>query len=551
MSAPARPAAAAANGAGAHEPAAARPLRGAKLALLTFALSLATFIEVLDSTVANVAVPAISGSLGVSNSQGTWVISSYSVAAAIAVPLTGWLARRVGEQRLFVASVILFTLTSLLCGLARDLEVLVACRALQGLFSGPMVPLSQTILMRAFPPAKRTLALALWGMTVLLAPIFGPVVGGWLIDNFSWPWIFLINLPIGLFSFAVCTLMLRPRASRGEASPIDVPGIVLLVIGVGSLQAMLDLGHDRGWFDSSLITALAIAAGVSLVSLLIWELGEAHPVVELSLFRERTFTFCVVIISLGMMSFSVVGVVFPLWLQAVMGYTAYQAGLATASMGLLALVFSILVGVYASRVDARVLVTFGFGVFAAVMGWSTHFHAVDDVRAGGDAAADPGDGAAVLLHSADGGDAVAGGGRQAGGGVEPVELPEDVVGGVRHGAERDVVGQPGDVSLRGGVAGGDAGLGEHAAVRGRAARDGAARRARAELAAPGGAAAGVHDGDERHVLHGERDVRAAGGADVADAAEAGRGGDDGALTGEVAVRGARMPGDARRPPLSG
>ncbi|WP_048813679.1 DHA2 family efflux MFS transporter permease subunit, partial [Burkholderia mallei] len=295
------------------------------------------------------------------------------VAAAIAVPLTGWLARRVGEQRLFVASVILFTLTSLLCGLARDLEVLVACRALQGLFSGPMVPLSQTILMRAFPPAKRTFALALWGMTVLLAPIFGPVVGGWLIDNFSWPWIFLINLPIGLFSFAVCTLMLRPRASRGEASPIDVPGIVLLVIGVGSLQAMLDLGHDRGWFDSSLITALAIAAGVSLVSLLIWELGEAHPVVELSLFRERTFTFCVVIISLGMMSFSVVGVVFPLWLQAVMGYTAYQAGLATASMGLLALVFSILVGVYASRVDARVLVTFGFGVFAAVMGWSTHF----------------------------------------------------------------------------------------------------------------------------------------------------------------------------------
>ncbi len=301
------------------------------------------------------------------------VVLRVAVAAAIAVPLTGWLARRVGEQRLFVASVILFTLTSLLCGLARDLEVLVACRALQGLFSGPMVPLSQTILMRAFPPAKRTLALALWGMTVLLAPIFGPVVGGWLIDNFSWPWIFLINLPIGLFSFAVCTLMLRPRASRGEASPIDVPGIVLLVIGVGSLQAMLDLGHDRGWFDSSLITALAIAAGVSLVSLLIWELGEAHPVVELSLFRERTFTFCVVIISLGMMSFSVVGVVFPLWLQAVMGYTAYQAGLATASMGLLALVFSILVGVYASRVDARVLVTFGFGVFAAVMGWSTHF----------------------------------------------------------------------------------------------------------------------------------------------------------------------------------
>ncbi|MGN4093200.1 MFS transporter, partial [Burkholderia gladioli] len=180
-----------------------QPMRGARLALLTFALSLATFIEVLDSTVTNVAVPSISGSLGVSNSQGTWVISSYSVAAAIAVPLTGWLARRFGERRLFVTSIVLFTLTSLLCGMASDLNVLVVCRAMQGLFSGPMVPLSQTILMRAFPQDKRTLALALWAMTVLLAPILGPVVGGWIVSNYSWPWIFLINLPVGLFSFTV------------------------------------------------------------------------------------------------------------------------------------------------------------------------------------------------------------------------------------------------------------------------------------------------------------------------------------------------------------
>src|SRR5579859_4620478 len=161
------------------------PLRGFNLALLTLGLSLGTFIEVLDVTVANVAVPTIAGSLGVSNSQGTWVISSYSVAGAIVVPLTGWLARRVGELRLFVGAVLLFTLTSLLCGLARDLHVLVICRALQGLCSGPMVPLSQTILLRTFPPDKRTIALALWAMTVLLAPIFGPVVGGWIVDNFS------------------------------------------------------------------------------------------------------------------------------------------------------------------------------------------------------------------------------------------------------------------------------------------------------------------------------------------------------------------------------
>ncbi|MDC6133407.1 DHA2 family efflux MFS transporter permease subunit, partial [Burkholderia gladioli] len=211
-------------------------MRGARLALLTFALSLATFIEVLDSTVTNVAVPSISGSLGVSNSQGTWVISSYSVAAAIAVPLTGWLARRFGERRLFVTSIVLFTLTSLLCGMASDLNVLVVCRAMQGLFSGPMVPLSQTILMRAFPQDKRTLALALWAMTVLLAPILGPVVGGWIVSNYSWPWIFLINLPVGLFSFTVCVSLLKPARDDGRAGPIDVVGIALLVIGVGALR---------------------------------------------------------------------------------------------------------------------------------------------------------------------------------------------------------------------------------------------------------------------------------------------------------------------------
>jgi MFS transporter, DHA2 family, multidrug resistance protein len=352
---------------------AAHGLRGARLALLTFALSLATFIEVLDSTVTNVAVPAISGSLGVANSQGTWVISSYSVAAAIAVPLTGWLARRLGETRLFVGAVLLFTLTSLMCALAADLHVLVACRALQGLCSGPMVPLSQTILLRTFPPAKRTLALALWGMTVLLAPIFGPVVGGYLIDAFSWEWIFLINLPIGLFSFVVCATMLRKDATRGERVPVDLIGIALLVIGVGALQAMLDLGHDAGWFDSTLIVTLAIVAALALVSLLLWEAGEAQPVLDLSLFRDRTFSFCVLIISLGMASFSVVGVVFPLWLQAVMGYDAFHAGLATAPLGILALVFSILVGLYAHRFDARVLATFGFLVFAGVLWWDTHF----------------------------------------------------------------------------------------------------------------------------------------------------------------------------------
>ena len=284
--------------------------------------------------------------------------------------------------------------------------MLVICRALQGLFSGPMVPLSQTILLRTFPPDKRTIALALWAMTVLLAPIFGPVVGGWIVDTFSWPWIFLINLPIGLFSFAVCTAMLRPDAQRGTAGPIDVPGIVLLVIGVGSLQAMLDLGHDRGWFGSPLIVTLAVVAALSIVSLLIWEAGEAHPVVDLSLFRDRTFSFCVLIISLGMMSFSVVGVVFPLWMQAVMATTRFTRGRHGVARRARAGVLDPRRAACASlrRARARDLRLPRVRGRARV---GCAFHAEDDVRADRRAGADPGDRAAVLLHSADRRDAVA------------------------------------------------------------------------------------------------------------------------------------------------
>ncbi|WP_133645957.1 DHA2 family efflux MFS transporter permease subunit [Paraburkholderia flava] len=349
-------------------------LHGAKLALLTFALSLATFIEVLDSTVTNVAVPSIAGSLGVSNSQASWVISSYSVSAAIAVPLTGWLSNRVGEARLFVIAVLLFTLTSLMCATAPNLEMLVVFRSLQGLSSGPMVPLSQTILLRAFPPQQRVLALALWAMTVLLAPIFGPVFGGWIIDRFSWPWIFFINLPIGVFAFVACTLLLRRDPAPEKRARIDIPGIVLLVVGVGSLQAVLDLGRENGWFDSPMIVTLAVVAALALSSLLIWESAETHPVIDLSLFRDRTFSFGVAIISFGMVAFSVIGVIFPLWMQTVMGYSAFQAGMATAPLGILALVFSLLIGIYLEKIDARVVTSFGFLVFFGVLAWDTaHF----------------------------------------------------------------------------------------------------------------------------------------------------------------------------------
>ena len=225
-------------------------------------LALGTFMEVLDTSIANVAVPTISGSLGVATSEGTWVISSYSVASAIAVPLTGWLARRVGEVKLFTISVVLFSIASALCGLAHNFESLIAFRLLQGLVSGPMVPLSQTILMRSYPPEKRGLALGLWAMTVIVAPIFGPVMGGYITDNFTWPWIFYINVPIGLFSALIAYFLLRGHETKTTKQRIDAVGLALLVIGVSSLQMMLDLGKDHDWFNSSFIVALAIVAAV-------------------------------------------------------------------------------------------------------------------------------------------------------------------------------------------------------------------------------------------------------------------------------------------------
>lgn len=350
-----------------------RRLQGVWLVVLTGALLLATFIEVLDSTVTNVAVPSLAGSLGVSHAQATWVISSYAVSAAIAVPLTGWLAGRIGEARLFMGAILLFTLTSMLCGLSRNIESLVTFRAMQGFCSGPMVPLSQTILLRVFPARQRTLALALWGMTVLLASIFGPVMGGWIVDRFAWPWIFFINLPIGVFAYFVCAALLPRDQPSAAGAPIDAIGIALLVVGVGALQAMFDLGRDRGWFDSHLIVLLAVVAVLALSALLIWESAEPHPVVDLTLFRDRTFTFGVAIVSAGMIVFAMIGVIFPLWMQTVMGYSALHTGMVTASLGILALVFSVLVGMYLERVDARLVASFGFLVFAAVLAWDAHF----------------------------------------------------------------------------------------------------------------------------------------------------------------------------------
>lgn len=343
------------------------------LALLTLALAFGTFMEVLDTSIANVSVPTIAGSLGVASSQGTWVISSYSVAAAIAVPLTGWLSKRVGEVKLFTMSVSLFALMSALCGFATNLESLVFFRLMQGLVSGPMVPLSQTILLRSYPPAKRGLALGLWAMTVVVAPIFGPLLGGYITDNYTWPWIFYINVPIGIFSALVCLSALKGRETTRVHIPIDAMGLAMLVIGVGSLQMMLDLGKDRDWFNSSFILTLGLVAAVTLSIFLIWELTEKQPIVDLSLFKDRNFALGVLVLALGYCTFFGSVVIFPLWLQTVMGYTAGKAGLATAPVGLLALVLSPMIGRNITRLNLRMVASFAFCVFAFVSFWNATF----------------------------------------------------------------------------------------------------------------------------------------------------------------------------------
>src|SRR5471030_2107768 len=218
------------------------PLHGGKLFFLTVAIATAAFMEILDMTIVNVSVPNISGSLGVSNSEGTWVVSSYMLAAAVVQPLTGWIARRFGEVRTFVTSVCLFMLFSAICGLATSLPMLVVARLIQGFVSGPMMSVAQAILLRNYPIERRGMAIALWAMVIVIAPICGPIIGGWITDNLSWPWLFYINLPVGAFAAAASWSILRHRESKKVKLPIDVVGLTLLVIGVGSLQFMLDNG---------------------------------------------------------------------------------------------------------------------------------------------------------------------------------------------------------------------------------------------------------------------------------------------------------------------
>lgn len=351
------------------------PFTGGALVLLTAGVALATFMEVLDISIVNVAVYTISGNLGVSRVEGTMAISAYSMASAVMQPLTGSIAKRFGEVRTFTASVLLFVVFSSLCGLSRSMTMLIVFRLCQGAVSGPMVPLSQTLLLNNYPAEKRPIALALWAMVVVVAPIFGPILGGWITDNYNWSWIFFINIPVGAFALLISWMLLRSRESKTSVVKMDGLGLFLLAVGVGCLQFMLDNGNDYDWFSSKIILTLTLIAGVCLTFLVAWELMHDHPIVDLYLFKRRNFAVGVLCLFTGMFAFFGGTVVLPNWVQEVMSYTATWAGFVVAPVGIPAIFMSPLVGRYQHKFDMRLIITCGFAIFAACSFWMAHFNA--------------------------------------------------------------------------------------------------------------------------------------------------------------------------------
>ncbi|MBM5584932.1 DHA2 family efflux MFS transporter permease subunit [Burkholderia pseudomallei] len=349
------------------------PLTGGKLVLATLAVALATFMNVLDSSIANVAIPTISGNLGVSVDEGTWVITLFSAANAVAIPLTGWLTQRVGQIRLFVAAIVLFVFSSWLCGVAPNLLVLLAARVLQGAVAGPLIPLSQAILLGSYPKEKSSTALALWSMTATVGPIAGPALGGWITDSYSWSWIFYINIPVGLFAAGITWMIYRDRETQVRKIPIDQVGLMSLIVWVATLQIMLDKGKDLDWFSSPVICTLAVIAAVSFVFFLIWELTERNPIVDIRLFAVRNFRGGTIAISVAYAVFFSNLVILPQWIQGYLGYRSVDAGLVTAPLGIFAVLLAPLMAKIMPKSDARVLATLAFVGFAGVFFMRSHY----------------------------------------------------------------------------------------------------------------------------------------------------------------------------------
>jgi DHA2 family multidrug resistance protein len=343
--------------------------------LIAVVVALAAFMEVLDTSIANVALPYMAGNLGASNSQSTWVLTSYLVSNAIVLPISGWLAGTLGRKRFFITCLFLFTLSSLLCGIAPSLGLLLLFRVLQGAGGGGLQPMAQAILADTFPPQQRGLAFALYGITAVMAPTIGPTLGGWMTFNYSWRWIFFINLPVGLATFFLVRRFVEdpPYLSRLKAAGVrlDYIGIALLTLGIGALQVLLDKGQEDDWFGSRFITTLAIVAAVCLISLIIWEWFHEAPIVDVRLFKSFNFASSnLMMFTLGIMLFSSL-VLMPQFLQTLMGYTSELAGLALSAGGLTLLFEMPITGQLTTKVQARYVIAFGWLCLALAMFYST------------------------------------------------------------------------------------------------------------------------------------------------------------------------------------
>ncbi|MGB8602662.1 MAG: DHA2 family efflux MFS transporter permease subunit [Rhizomicrobium sp.] len=338
--------------------------KGFQLAVIIFILAMANFLAILDTTVANVLVNHIAGSMAVSTSSGTWVITGYSVAEAIMVPLTGWLAERFGPVKVFSVGILGFGLFSLLCGMATSLNMLIAFRILLGMSGGPLMPLSQTLLLKIVPKRFATPAMAVWSMTTVLAPIAGPVLGGWLGDNWGWQWAFYVKVPFALALGLLAWKMLRPYETPIKKEQMDFSGLALLILWVGALQILLGTGQDADWFNSDMIVSLAIISAVGFATFLIWEGNEKSPVVNLSIFANRAFSVSLVVIFLAFGAVFAAMVLTPMWLQGAMGYTATWAGYNSAFSGVLAVAAAPAAAILMTKIDHRLIIMVGLLVGA-------------------------------------------------------------------------------------------------------------------------------------------------------------------------------------------
>ncbi len=342
--------------------------------LIVISVMLATFMEVLDTAIANVALPHIAGNLSASVDEATWVVTSYLVSNAIVLPASGWFSRYFGRKRFLITCVIIFTSASFLCGIAPTLGLLITARVLQGAGGGALQPLAQSIMLESFPPAKRGMAMAAYTVGVIVAPIVGPILGGWITDNYSWRWIFYINIPVGVFAVLMMKRFIHDPAHIRDSKPgrIDAIGFGLMAIGLAALQLILDKGQEDDWFGTPWIRWFALIAAVSLAVFVVWELREKQPIVDLRVFKNRNFAVGTLLITMVGMVVYVPLTLQPEFLQNLMGYTAQESGLAQSSRGLGVLLLTFVAGYLTSRVDSRKLIGTGFIINAAAIFWLSH-----------------------------------------------------------------------------------------------------------------------------------------------------------------------------------